>query len=235
MRCLEPPHRSARNHHIHRLERLGACRSITHAVGISTLQNWLVSLKRTGEEKKATDAEAQLRVLADRLINELWTHDDDSDDWVHIPTTIRFPENFGAFHRVDVGFDNPTGFGGQVIYTLRPPGRGKVLVEVFITDRSPKEGLIELSNRAVAMLGLDGADYKEGIFRAGLEPTPTGIRRLWPFFEVDGENWNLETFFVARGQIHICIFKTCPPGDVIETGESLEQMLVQFDWPRADG
>ena len=35
LRRLEPPQRSTRNHHIHRLERLGACRSITHAVGIS--------------------------------------------------------------------------------------------------------------------------------------------------------------------------------------------------------
>lgn len=200
---------------------------------VSTLKNWLVSLKRTGEDKKAADAEAQLRALSNRLVSELWTFD--SDDWIHDPTGIRFPKNFGALHRADVGFNNPMGFDGHAIYTLKPPGRGQVIIEVALTDRSRNEGLIELSNRAVAMLGLTGADYKEGIFRAGLETAPTGIRRLWPFFEIDGENWNLETFFVARGQVHICIFKTCPPGDVIETGESLEEMLVQFDWPRPDG
>lgn len=198
---------------------------------VSTLQNWLLSLEDIGEEEKVAYAEAQLRILGDKLRSELWTYDAGSNDWIHIATTIRFPESFGALHRIDVRFDNAAARDGQAIYALRPPGRGKVIVDVCITDKSPKEGLIELSDRAVAMLGLDGADYREGSFRVGLETARTGVRRLWPFFDVEGENWNLETFFAVRGQVHICIFKTCPPGDVIETGESIEKMLVQFDWP----
>ena len=202
---------------------------------VSALRNWFTSVNQSGQPDEVARVEAKLHAHTIERTNELWAIDDESDDCTHIPTTIRFPTEFGALHRMDIGFNNPTGLDGTAHYALKPPGRGQVLVEVEITDRSPREGLIEISNKAVAMLGLNDADYKEGTFRVGLEAGSTGIRRLWPFFEVEGENWNLETFFVARGQIHISIFKTCPPGDVIETGESLEQMLAQFDWPRPDG
>ena len=201
---------------------------------VSALRNWFTSVRRLGQEDEIARIETKLHAYTIERTNELWTTDDERDDWIHIPTTIRFPTDFGALHRVDVGFDSPVGLDGTAHYALKPPGRGTVTVKVEITDRSPREGLNELSNQAVAMLGLEGADYKEGTFRAGLEAAPTGIRRLWPFFEAEGENWNLETFFVTRGKMHISIFKTCPPGDVIETGESLEQMLAQFDWPRPD-
>ncbi|MGE4061355.1 MAG: hypothetical protein AB7E69_21115 [Sphingomonadales bacterium] len=198
---------------------------------VSVLRNWFLGLKEVGPDDEVSRVESMLDILTRKRTDELWAAEDDGDDLVHLPTTVRFARRFGALHRRSVGFDNPTGSDGYAIYTLEPPGRGKVVVEVAITDRSPKEGLIELSDRAVAIIGLAGADYQYGTFRAGLETKPTGIRRLWPFFDVEGEMWNLETFFVARDRLHISIFKTCPPGDVIQTGESLEQLLAQFDWP----
>ena len=95
-----------------------------------------------------------------------------------------------------------------------------------MTSMSPKHGLHRLSDEALFWLGTGDASFKYGSFPAGGQ---TGVRRLWPFVKKDGENWALETFFVACGDIHVGILLTNGPAFDPDDNRAL---LAQFDWPR---
>lgn len=75
--------------------------------------------------------------------------------------------------------------------------------------------------------------------RTGTAASPPGaapvLRREsgdWPFTEKDGDNWVLETFFVAFGRLQIS-FLVAHVVDEFDP-DDLKTLLAEFDWPRPD-
>ena len=192
---------------------------------VSPLNLWAKSLEIQGE----TEAAAAIRQRHSKATAELdhlaWSEDPVEDDVVHAATGIRFPASFGSFARAERSFENTDGLDGIIFYRPSPPRKSWVRIQVMVTERSPRDGLRRLSDEAVFWLKTGDASFQEGTFQAG---TQTGIRRLWPFLQRDGGPWALETFFVAFGDIHICLFLANGPDFDPDDNRAL---LAQFDWP----
>ncbi len=192
---------------------------------ISPLNLWAKSLEMQGEREAAAAIRQRHAKASAELDHLAWSEDPVEDDVVHNATSIRFPASFGSLTRAERSFENTDGLDGIIFYRASPPRKSWVRIQVMVTLESPKEGLRRLSDEAVFWLETDDASFREGTFQAG---TQTGIRRLWPFLQRDEGPWALETFFVAFGDIHICLFLANGPD--FDPDDNLA-LLAQFDWP----
>lgn len=192
---------------------------------VSPLNLWAKSLEMQGE----TEAAAAIRQRHSKATAELdhlaWSEDPVEDDVVHTVTGIRFPASFGSFIRAERSFENTDGLDGIIFYRTSPPRKSWVRIQVMVTPRPPKDGLLRLSDEALFWLKTGDASFREGTFQAGVQ---TGVRRLWPFLQRDGESWALETFFVAFGDVQISLFLANGPDFDPDDNQAL---LAQFDWP----
>ncbi len=193
---------------------------------ISPLNLLAKMLEMTGDADAAKTVRERHVKAAAAFDHLAWIEDEAEDDVVHKATGIRFPRAFGGMLRSERAFENSDGLDGIIFYRAAAPNQSWARIQVKVTRMSAKQGLLRLSDEALFWLGTGDASFKSGHFPAGGE---TGVRRLWPFVEKDGESWALETFFAAFGDTHVGILLANGPDFEPDDNRAL---LAQFDWPR---
>ena len=200
---------------------------------VSTLNLWAKSLEMRGEAEAAKPVRQRHIEVTAALADHVWKTDDATGDVVHRAIGVRFPQSFRGYQRTHLSFERNDGTSGIVHYEVPSPHRSKAMIKLHVTDLRPAAGLSGLADEAVWWMGVTDASFQYGTFTAGSGPgAPTGIRRVWPITEKDGDDWVLETFFVAFGRLQISFLVAHVVGEF--DPDDINTLMAEFDWPRPD-